>query len=94
MASNRASSDIRVEELSEPVQLWAGARLTLIRRFETRSLVGEKYRLENIGPAAMVLAEQEFDREEGQVVAVAIEHHKLRPGETTSVFVIRLGSAR
>jgi conjugal transfer pilus assembly protein TraK len=37
----------------------------------------------------MTLAEQEFDRDSGEVLAVAIEHHNLRPGETTQVFVIR-----
>ena len=40
----------------------------------------------------MVLTEQEFDREDdeaGGVAGVAIEHHNLRPGERTLVFVIR-----
>ena len=39
----------------------------------------------------MVLAEQEFDREAGGVLAVAIENHNLRPGDSTTVFVIRQG---
>jgi conjugal transfer pilus assembly protein TraK len=39
----------------------------------------------------MVLAEQEFDRETGGVLAVAIENHNLRPGDSTTVFVIRQG---
>ena len=40
----------------------------------------------------MVLAEEEFDREGGDVVAVSIENHNLAPGESTNVFVIRDGS--
>lgn len=94
MASDRVPADVRVEEVGQPVQLWAGTRLTLLRRYEGRGLVGEKYELQNTGSAPMVLAEQEFDREDGQVAGVAIEHHNLRPGESTSVFVIRRGSAR
>jgi conjugal transfer pilus assembly protein TraK len=39
----------------------------------------------------MVLAEQEFDREGGKVAGIAIEQHNLRPGESTSVYVIRRG---
>ena len=46
----------------------------------------------------MVLAEQEFDRPDsragGEISGIAIEHHNLRPGETTSVYVIRRGGTR
>lgn len=94
MASDRVPPDIRVDEIDQPVQLWSGTRMMLLRRYEGRGLVGELYRLQNIGPDVIVLAEQEFDREGGVVVAVAIENHNLRPGETTGVFVIRLGSTR
>jgi conjugal transfer pilus assembly protein TraK len=94
MASDRVPGDIRVEEVGQAVQLWAGTRFTLLRRYEGRGLVGERYLLQNVGTALMVLAEQEFDREEGDVAAVAIEHHNLRSGEFTSVFVIRRGSSR
>jgi hypothetical protein len=33
-----------------------------MRRYEGRGLVGEKYLLQNVSQAPMVLAEQEFDR--------------------------------
>jgi conjugal transfer pilus assembly protein TraK len=94
MASDRVPADIRVEEVGQPIQLWIGTRLMLLRRYEGRGLVGERYQLQNNSSAVMVLAEQEFDREDAQVAGVAIEHHNLRPGETTSVFVIRRGSSR
>ncbi|CAM5779528.1 type-F conjugative transfer system secretin TraK [Rhizobacter fulvus] len=98
MASDRVPPDIRVDELNQPVQLWAEAKFSLMRRYEGRGLVGERYQLQNVSPAVMVLAEQEFDRPDsaitGQVAGVAIEHHNLRPGETTAVFVIRRGGAR
>ena len=48
--------------------------------------------------AAVALAEQEFDRPDsrsgGEITGIAIEHHNLRPGETTSVYVIRRGGSR
>jgi len=94
MASDRVPPDVRVEELGQPVQLWAEARFTLMRRYEGRGLVGETYQLQNVSASVMVLAEQEFDREEGQVAGIAIEHHNLQPGEATSVFVIRRRGAR
>ena len=98
MASDRMPPDIRVEEASRPLQLWAEARFTLLRRYEGRGFVGEKYALQNISTAPMVLAEQEFDRPDsrggGEVTGVAIEQHNLRPGETTSVYVIRRGGTR
>ncbi len=95
MASERVPPDIRVDELHQPMQLWAETRFALLSRYEGRGLVGEKYLLKNIGQAAMALSEQEFDRpdsrEGGQVIGVAVENHKLQPGETTLVFVIRRG---
>jgi conjugal transfer pilus assembly protein TraK len=92
MASDRVPADIRVDEINQPMQLWPEAKFALLRRYEGRGLVGEKYLLHNLGPAAMVLAEAEFDREGAQVVGVAVEQHRLRPGESTSVFVIRRGA--
>lgn len=92
MASDRVAPDVRVEEINRPVQLWSEAKFSLVRTYEGRGLVGEKYLLTNISDQTMVLAEQEFDREEGGVVGIAIENLNLRPGESTSVYVIRLGS--
>ena len=73
------------------MQLWTEARFSLVRLFEGRGLVGERYLLTNVSDQNMVLAEQEFDRENGGVLAVSIENHNLRPGETTTVYVIRQG---
>ena len=93
MASGQLPPDIRAEPVNRDVPLWAQVRFTFLERFEGRGLVGEKYLLENISSASMVLAEQEFDRESGNVAGIAIERHNLRPGESTSVYVIRRGVA-
>lgn len=98
MSSDRVPADLRVEEASKAIQLWAEARFTLMRRYEGRGYVGEKYALQNVSLVPMVLAEPEFDRPDsragGEVTGIAIEHHNLRPGETTSVYVIRRGGTR
>ncbi|QKV57873.1 MAG: type-F conjugative transfer system secretin TraK [Dechloromonas sp.] len=91
MASDRVPPDVRVEETHRSVPLWTEARFSLVRQYEGRGLIGEKYLLQNVSNATMVLAEPEFDREAGGV-AVSIEQHNLRPGESTSV-VIRRGEA-
>lgn len=91
MASDQVPPEVRVEEVNRPLQLWAEVRFALIRTYEGRGYVGETYRLTNVSAAPMVLAEQEFDRDDGDVLAVAIEHHNLRPGDTTRVYVIRAG---
>ena len=93
MASDRVPADVQVEETKRPVQLWAEVQFSQVRQYEGRGLVGEKYLLQNVSKDIMVLAEQEFDRESGNVAGVAIEHHNLRPGESTSVYVIRRGVA-
>jgi conjugal transfer pilus assembly protein TraK len=73
-------------------------RFTLLRLYEGRGYVGEKYALENVSATPMVLAEQEFDRPDsrasGEIAGIAVEQHSLRPGETTSVYVIRRGGAQ
>lgn len=92
MASDRVPFDVRVEEVNVQKALWTEAKFTLMRVYEGRGLIGEKYLLTNVSNETMVLAEQEFDREDGHVAGVAIENHNLRPGESTSVYVIRLGS--
>ena len=92
MASDRVPTDVRVEEVHIPKALWGEAKFTLMRVYEGRGLIGEKYLLTNVSNDTMVLAEQEFDREDGNVAAVSIENHNLRPGESTSVYVIRMGS--
>ncbi|NTV71042.1 MAG: type-F conjugative transfer system secretin TraK [Azonexaceae bacterium] len=91
MVSDRVPPDIRVEETRGTLPLWNEARFSRVRQYEGRGLVGEKYLLQNISDAPMVLAEQEFDRERDSVVGIAIEHHNLRSGESTSVYVIRRG---
>ena len=93
MATDRVPPDVRVEETHRSVPLWIEARFSLVRQYEGRGLIGEKYLLQNVSNAPMVLAEPEFDREAGGVAGVSIEQHNLRPGESTSVYVIRRGEA-
>jgi conjugal transfer pilus assembly protein TraK len=92
MGSDRVPTDIRVDEVNRPIQLWVEARFSLVRLYEGRGLIGERYVLTNISNQDMVLAEQEFDRESGSILAVSIENHNLRPGESTTVYVIRQGA--
>lgn len=96
MATGEAPPDVRVEDSRHDVQLWKEAHLTLTRRYSGRGLIGEKYLLQNISSAPMVLAEQEFDRDtpNSEVEGVAIEHHNLLPGQSTNVYVIRRGGAQ
>lgn len=91
MASDRIPPDVRVEEVGQPIQLWQEAQFSLMRVYTGRGLVGEQYQLTNISQAPMVLAEQEFDREGDDVLAVSIKAHNLRPGDSTPVYVIRRG---
>ena len=92
VAPDRVATDMLVTEINRPVPLWNEAKFSLTRTVEGRGLVGEKYLLTNVSNQTMVLAEQEFDRADGNVVGIAIENLNLHPGESTSVYVIRLGS--
>ncbi|MES2260948.1 MAG: type-F conjugative transfer system secretin TraK [Pseudomonadota bacterium] len=91
MATGRVAHDVQMEEINRPMHLWSEARFSLLNRYSGRGLVGEKYLLLNISEQNMVLTEQEFDRTDGDVVGVAIDNLNLRPGDSTHVYVIRLG---
>lgn len=91
MVSEQVPDDVRMEERDEARLLWTEAEMKLIRQFEGRGLIGETYALSNISGAPLVLAEQEFDRDDGDVLAVAIDNLNLRPNESTRVYVIRAG---
>jgi conjugal transfer pilus assembly protein TraK len=86
MATGRNADGAQAESIEVRKALWQEAEYTQLRRVEARALVGETYRLRNIGNTVMVLAEPEFDHD--GVLAVAIERHNLRPGEATLVHVI------
>ena len=91
MTGGRAQDGVQVEEVDTAYALWGEADFRLIRRYQGPALVGETYRLRNIGTVPMVLAEQEFDRDGVNLLAVAIERHTLQPGETSLVHIIRGG---
>ncbi|MEO8152364.1 MAG: type-F conjugative transfer system secretin TraK [Rhizobacter sp.] len=89
MASDKPAADVRVQDVRRPVELWQEAQFMLLRTYASRGMVGEKYMLTNSSKEPMVLAEQEFDRDSNDVLAVSIENLNLRPGESTVVYIIR-----
>lgn len=91
MSGARSADDISIEEVGQERQLWREARFVHLRRFAGRGLAGDAYLLTNVSSQPMVLAEQEFDREGGGVLGIAIERMNLLPGEQTPVYVIRAG---
>jgi len=78
--------EFRTERLNIPMALWAESQFTLVERTAARGLIGETFRLSNISTKVLRLAEQEFYRT--GVVAVSVEQHILRPGESTPVYVV------
>jgi conjugal transfer pilus assembly protein TraK len=87
MASDTPSAETRVEETAIEVGLWQDTRFTLLRRYETPGLVGERYLLTNLGDKALALESQWFRR--NGVLGVAVEQAMLEPNATTNVFVLR-----
>jgi conjugal transfer pilus assembly protein TraK len=89
MLAGRTPDDVLAEDANVPLRLWQEASFTLTRTYRGRGMIGERYRLTNTGGLPMTLTEQEFDREQDGVVAVAIDSLNLRPGDATWVYVIR-----
>ena len=87
MANDAPSPDMRVEDTALDVRLWQATRFTLLRRYETPGLIGERYRLTNVGAAALALESRWFDKE--GVLGIAVEQTMLEPQASTNVFVLR-----
>ncbi|TFW13427.1 conjugal transfer pilus assembly protein TraK [Massilia arenosa] len=91
MATGRIPSDARIEEPNQTQNLRVGSALTLQNVVRWSGWTGERYLLTNISSSEIDLAEQEFDRDGDQIAAIALENHRLAPGASTQVYVIRRG---
>jgi len=87
MANDAPTADMRVEDTALDVRLWQGTRFTLLRRYESPGLIGERYLLTNLGEAALALESRWFGKE--GVLGVAVEQATLEPQASTHVFVMR-----
>jgi conjugal transfer pilus assembly protein TraK len=73
--------------MNKVLPLWKEGRLILQFSATSGNLVGEQYRLTNISPSELRVTEQELYRK--GVLAVAIEQHRLRPQEATTITLVR-----
>jgi len=73
--------------VNQEVPLWKEGRLLFVSMTVADEVVGETYRLTNVSPSPMALAEQELYRK--GVRTVAIEFHTLAPGEGTDIYIVR-----
>ena len=79
----------KIKKMNQEVTLWEGTKFILTATYQSRNMVGEKYRLHNISKETLRITEQELFRK--GVMAVAIENLVLDPGQSTNVYVIRGG---
>lgn len=93
MATGQVHTDYQVQDMRRPVQLRPTVRFTQVSQYQGQHLIGEKYLLHNAGTEPITLTEQEFDRDDAAVTGVAIEQHTVAPGASTTVYVMRRGSA-
>lgn len=91
LAGDHLPEDMQVRVADRPtprfVPTWPGTQMLLQRQLIGESLVAEKHLLTHVGHGLQVLEEAALY--ERGVVAVAIEHRWLQPGEASAVFVIR-----
>jgi conjugal transfer pilus assembly protein TraK len=90
MASDTPSPETRIEDTAIEVRLWQDTRFTLLRRYETPGLIGERYLFTNLGDKALALKSRWFDTE--GVLGVAVEQAMLAPNASANVFVLRAGT--
>lgn len=89
MASPEPAAGSDIKKMNQEITLWENTKFFLTATYQSRNMVGEKYRLHNIGKESLRIAEQELFRK--GVMAVAIENLILDPGQSTNVYVVRGG---
>jgi len=60
--------------------------MVLSKSYHGENLKGEHYVLTNVDGKEMVLAEQEMFQP--GVLAISIQDHKLKPGQSTNVYIV------
>ena len=79
------------------VPLWQTVHLTRQVVYHGGRLAGEVYRITNLSPNTLTLAEQQFKAlpgsqksgQESTIIAIAIDQHQLPPQASTGVYIIR-----
>lgn len=89
MANPEPAAGADIKKMNQEVTLWEGTKFILTATYQSRNMVGEKYRLHNISKETLRITEQELFRK--GVLAVAIENLVLDPGQSTNAYVIRGG---
>lgn len=87
LATGELVPDLDLREGGREIALWREARFFLERSYVGRRIVGDRYRLTNISPATMRIAEAELFKP--GVLGIAVERLELAPGESTPVYVVR-----
>jgi conjugal transfer pilus assembly protein TraK len=87
LATGELVPDLELREAGREIALWREARFFLERSYVGRRIVGDRYRLTNISPASMRIAEAELFKP--GVLGIAVERLELAPGESTPVYVVR-----
>ena len=78
-----------VSDLKDKVPLWREVDLISLKAYETSKFVGTVYILKNISNDTMNLGEEEFMDFGASVVAVGLSNNKVKPQDTTYLYVIR-----
>jgi conjugal transfer pilus assembly protein TraK len=87
LATGELLPDLELREVGREVALWGEAHFLHERSVLGRRVVGDRYRLTNVGSAPMRIAEAELFKP--GVLGIAVESLDLAPGESTAVYVVR-----
>lgn len=91
-ATNQQLPGVSEQQVNQTIPLWEQSSFVHVRTLSAAGMHLGEYKLTNVSQQAMRLVEQELYKP--GVLAIAVEHHTLAPGESTPVFVVVGGSDR
>ncbi|MBX3630301.1 MAG: type-F conjugative transfer system secretin TraK [Nitrosomonas sp.] len=85
LESSSQGSGIEARQENQVIPLWQDSLFVLVK-VASGHFRGEKFKLTNLSPSAMVIDERELYRK--GVLAISIEQPKLQPAQSTFVYII------
>lgn len=87
MVSHTTNSGYLRQQVSKPLPLWRDVQLTLMEVWKGSDLEGRVYKITNTGDTHLLLQESQFCLSP-RTQALALKQHRLRPGETTTLWEV------
>lgn len=88
MTQGHALQGFGIAVVNQPLALRRDLQLTRTKLYKGDKLEGSVYELKNLSSQTLMLCEKRFQYEK-RILAIALRRHQLKPGESTTLFMVK-----